>query len=1230
MPVSGSRRFVADRRVGACVALLVQWCCVLLLLAMPISGAFAQPADAPGGSTLEAVNPADGPIQAKAGEDVALTVVRKQDGTPLAGAQVDWTVEGPDGASLAPDRSMTTSAVDAAGPGLARTRFRTAAGGSYVVTAKSQTNPGCTGENCAEYVSTSFPIDVASAATVQDSDRGMNPKITGAIAVRGGAALLMAASGDGNDSNDDGTSGTGQTLAINTGAGQSALPGAFVPGLLSVKASDDGRDASGVVINWTASGGATLSATQTTTNQFGLTGVYVTSVGPGPAPVVVTATRTDSNASVSFTIIVLVPELLQVSGNGQSAPTDTTVPAPLVVRALLGGSPQAGVTINWTITSGDATVASVSNGGVTDATGQSSAIIDLGPTPGTVVVTAARADYPTVTQTFFINATLTRTLTMVSGDGQTAPPNAPLGAPLVVNAQNNGIPIAGVTINWAASGGATLAAPTSVTDGAGNASMTVTSTGPGPAPVQVVATRADDFTATVTFNANIVPPQLILFAGDGQSGLINSPAAVPLEVKLLDGAGQPVPGQTITWSVIAGSATLAGFSSTTDALGHATMNFSFGPNPGPITIQASAYGGAQTVNFSATGQGPSGASPSGGNNQSGAPGSTLPTPLTVTITGPGPDLSGVTVFWTVISGSASVSPASSVTDVSGQASTSLTLGLTPGPVVVQAQIQGDGTVLFNANVTGTLVATQLTIVSGDGQTLPTGVASAPMVVELKDAGTPLPGMTISWSTNNGTLTTYSSTTDAQGRASTMVTPSAGGVVNVTASFAAFAQYTASSVGFTHNATIASIPTLTTDEAAVAVALDNACTDLQGAGTLTPEQQDLLNQCLALGAASGVSPTAVADAISEMLPDVAETQANTGQTAVGAQFDNLKGRMAALRSGASGMSFGGLALAASGGVIPLSALAQGLMADETPEDESAGGFSRWGLFASGNIGRGESDPRDNTPSYDFDVNGITVGVDYRKTDNLVLGGAVGYTRQDTDLADDQGSVAMRGFSFSGYASWYLKNSWYIDSAVTFGRNRFDNKRRIQYTLPLPGGGSTSVDTQARADFDGDDRSLTVTFGRDFHKAAWGGSYYGRVLYSRLGFDAFDEEVDAGAGSGLGLHVDSRNVTALSSMFGAKLTWTHSTDWGVVIPTAQLEWQKEYKSDPDEFTAVLLDDPTGTPIVITGEPLDSSYFRVGVGVALVLTKGRSGFVLYEKMLGRNGMDQDNLTLGFRMEF
>jgi uncharacterized repeat protein (TIGR01451 family) len=533
------------------------------------------------------------------------------------------------------------------------------------------------------------------------------------------------------------------------------------------------------------------------------------------------------------------------------------------------------------------------------------------------------------------------------------------------------------------------------------------------------------------------------------------------------------------------------------------------------------------------------------------------------------------------------------------------------------------------------VATSLAIVSGDQQVLSPGTASAPMEVELTSGGSPLANQTIAWSTTGGTLSSASTTTDANGRTSVTVTLTTAGAITVTADFAGTAGYDPSSVAFNHNSTIASVPQLTSETEEVAEALDNACAELAALATRTPEQQDLYDQCLALTVATALDPAAVAEAVEQMLPDVAATQTQASQAASTAQFDNLNARMTAVRGGTQGNAFAGLALVGPGGFMPLGGFGNALWQDEpadtdaTPPD--ANGFSRWGFFASGRIGRGEADPGRITPAYDFDVEGLTVGLDYRKTDNLVLGGALGYTHQDTTLAGGEGSLDTRGFSLSGYATWYRGDSWYVDALVSHARNTFSHRRRIAYVLPLPGGGSLEVDQLARADSDGTDSSLSATFGRDFHKGPWAMSFYGRAVFNRLTFGAFREEVDESApGAGLALDVESRSLTAVSSVFGARFNYAHSADWGVLTPTFDFEWQREYKGDPGAFRAVFVSDPTGTPIVILGEPMDKSYFRIGAGLSWILTRGRSGFVYYDRMLGREGMEQYNLTLGIRIEF
>lgn len=95
-----------------------------------------------------------------------------------------------------------------------------------------------------------------------------------------------------------------------------------------------------------------------------------------------------------------------------------------------------------------------------------------------------------------------------------------------------------------------------------------------------------------------------------------------------------------------------------------------------------------------------------GNGQVGLVGQALSEPLIVKVTSSnGTTLSGVTVTFTVTSGSASVSPGTTTTDASGQAKTTVTLGSSPGNVQITATVNGTALVTTFVVTIGTSTTT---------------------------------------------------------------------------------------------------------------------------------------------------------------------------------------------------------------------------------------------------------------------------------------------------------------------------------------------------------------------------------------------------------------------------------------------------------------------------------------------------------------------------------------------
>jgi uncharacterized repeat protein (TIGR01451 family) len=1024
-----------------------------------------------------------------------------------------------------------------------------------------------------------------------------------------------------------------RALVITGGNNQSGGIGTAAAQPLQVQALDNGAGVDGVTINYSLVQGDATFATSVATAGGGFAGNTLT-FGATPGAVQVRAERADDpTVFVVFDATAVQPVLTLVSGTAQSGYPAQPGSAPLVVELRDGtaaNAPIAGATIHWSTISGDAVPDAATS--LTGADGRASMTFTFG-TSGDSFLQAT--DGGSAAVDFGVHAIDARLL-VISGNGDSLAPGNQFD--LVVRAVDD-LTSSGTTVSWAVvSGGATVLTPNTTVDNWGQTSATVSADSVG--PVVVTATRDDQPGVTATFNLNVVPPPTFaIVSGDGQSGLAATVADAPMVVRLLDGSGNPIAGQDIDWT-ITGPGTLSAIGATTDANGRAQAQLTYGPGAGAITVNASVVAQRSlAVAFAATSL-DAAIGIGSGDNQSGPVGTTLPIPLTVVVGAPtnapgkggvrAQALDGVPVTFAVASGGGSVAPTVVLTDATGHASTMFILGPVEGAQSVTASVPGGASVTFNA--TATVNRTQV-IVSGNGQAGAPGTAlAAPLVVHAQDNGGDVAGVGINWTVPSGSATLApSGATDASGVASATATLGATGAVTIRATRAddatVFVDFSAST------AQIQALVGLTPEEHEIAVVIDETCATLAGMASLTPEQQDFLARCQDLTGGSITDPGGVIDALEQLIPDFHIAMQEAAFNAAQSQFQNLKARIAALRSGTQGSSFQGLAFQGPNGSVSLGALGKALTADAedaAPTGEVGTGFQRWGFFASGTIGRGEAEDGRARPAYDYDINGLTVGLDYRYSDRFIFGGALGYTRQDAELRGAPGNMDMSGWSVSGYATWYHDDSWYMDGVLTWGRNSFDLLRRITYTVGLPGGGSSTIDQTARSDSDGDLLEGAFTFGRDFQAGGWSIGPYGRVLYTKLDFDRIVDEMDAGPGSGLGLEVDARTLTSVASELGAKFTYAHSTDWGVVTPHLQVEWEHEFKDDPKALTARFLADPDGTPFSLSGEAIDKDYFKLSVGLSLILQHGRSGFVIYERTVGRDGFFQDNLGLGVRIEF
>ncbi|HXH03232.1 MAG TPA: autotransporter outer membrane beta-barrel domain-containing protein [Candidatus Competibacteraceae bacterium] len=404
------------------------------------------------------------------------------------------------------------------------------------------------------------------------------------------------------------------------------------------------------------------------------------------------------------------------------------------------------------------------------------------------------------------------------------------------------------------------------------------------------------------------------------------------------------------------------------------------------------------------------------------------------------------------------------------------------------------------------------------------------------------------------------------------------------------------------------------------------------GIASADLQRDCNQLLA-GAVSPDSTIVVqsANALAQLTPDQAGTPSNAAQSTVNVQARNVGARLAALRHGASGVQLGLLGLnpgrlaAAERDELP------GTLGLGRGGGASADGggldFGRLGVFVNGTFDFGDKDATANEEGFETETRGVTAGVDYRFSDNLVLGAALGYLATDTDLDDNGGNLDSDGYSLSLYGTWYQSERFYLEGSLTYGRNDYDQSRNIRYTL-----GSTIVEQAAFADFDGEQWDVMLGGGYEFHQGGWTFGPVGRLEYIKIDVDGYSEQMSSpsAAGSGWAVQIDDQTLKSFTLSLGGQVSYAMSQSWGVLVPQANAQWVHEFEDDSRFITGRLIGDPSGQSFNLPTDSVDRNYFTVGIGASAVFPQGASAYLFYQKVLGYEDFDLDSVNLGVRWEF
>ena len=610
-------------------------------------------------------------------------------------------------------------------------------------------------------------------------------------------------------------------------------PGSGDPGdalTFTVEVREDGTATQGQTVTFSVSpndGTASLSPTSATTGSDGRASTTLTLGSDASGSYTVSASI--SGESVSGTATVETPppppeiSIVVISSPGAGDPGDALT---FVVEVREDGTATQGQTVTFSVSPDDGTVSLSPTSATTGSNGRASTTLTLGSdTSGSYTVSASISGES-------VSGTATVGTSPPSGFFlfmTTSPwPGQPGGSfPFTLRVTDDGSPVEGQTVTFSVSpddGTVSFSVTTATTDSDGkvSTSLRLGSDASGSYTVTaLVGTSSISSTVTVDSSSDDGPDDgqstrgtsqqpksdgssgngnstavrqaisqtLTKVSGDEQRGPAGTALAAPFVVSVLDQNRSAFAGAVVTFSVTAGGGTLSSTTATTDANGRARSTLTLGSDPGTNTVTATVAG-LEPVTFTASGYAtPHSLTKVSGDGQEGPASTQLAAPFVVfALDENGAAIAGAVVTFSVTAGGGTLSSTTdassctiasftssttATTDANGRASARLTLGSEPGSNTVSATVEGLEAETFTATATEQTTSHSLTKVCGDDQEGTAGVLLAePFVVSVSDEeDAAMTGVVVTFSVTagGGTLSSTTSTTDANGRAATRLT-----------------------------------------------------------------------------------------------------------------------------------------------------------------------------------------------------------------------------------------------------------------------------------------------------------------------------------------------------------------------------------------------------------------------------------------------------------------------------
>jgi outer membrane autotransporter protein len=251
--------------------------------------------------------------------------------------------------------------------------------------------------------------------------------------------------------------------------------------------------------------------------------------------------------------------------------------------------------------------------------------------------------------------------------------------------------------------------------------------------------------------------------------------------------------------------------------------------------------------------------------------------------------------------------------------------------------------------------------------------------------------------------------------------------------------------------------------------------------------------------------------------------------------------------------------------------------------------------------GHLDGDGNALGGDFTISGMSGGLDYRLSPEMLVGLGAGCSQNNADVGGPGANGKVDAFQVAGYGG-YVTGPWHLDGIFSYGFLQTDTKRQInvgsihQEADGKYNGGVLALSAEGGYAFEFDWLTVDPTIGLD---------------YAHLRQNSFSESGIATDGNNYGLNVKSVDMDSFRTALGVRLAAQFGKKDGVqFIPALRAVWEHEFSDRTADVNARFVGG--SGDFTVRGVKLGADSGILDASLTVAFNKAIQGFVNFDANL------------------